>query len=60
MSMSRLEDVVVETRSGVIRELILDGYTMCKYNGHGVYTFRVTDYNQFYSKFINLDNRLSV
>ena len=60
MLMSKLEDVAVETRSDVVRELILDGYTMCRYDGHGVYTFRVTDYNQFYSKFINLDNRLSV
>lgn len=57
--MSKLEDVVVETRSSVVRELILDGYTMCRYEGNGVYTFRVTDYNRFYSKFINLDNRLS-
>ena len=56
---SKLEDVVVETRSGVVRELILDGYTMVRYEGNGVYTFRVTDYNQFYSRFINLDNRLS-
>lgn len=58
MSSKGLEDVTVECSKTVAHLLIRDGYTMCRKDSEGVYTFRVTNYNQFYDKFINLANNL--
>lgn len=56
MSSNGLEDVTVECSKTVAYLLRRDGYTMCHKRAEGVYTFRVTNYNQFYDKFINLAN----
>ncbi len=53
-----LEDVTVECSKTVAHLLVREGYTMCKKLDEDLYMFRVTEYNQFYSKFINLANNL--
>ena len=56
MSSKGLEEVTVECSASVARLLMRDGYTMCRKTEENVYVFRVTNYNQFYDKFINLAN----
>lgn len=58
MSSKGLEDVTVECSPSVAHLLVREGYTMCRKTAENVYVFRVTNYNQFYDKFINLANNL--
>lgn len=58
MSNHRLEEVTVTTSDWVLKKLKEEGYVIVKSDKFkNTHTFRVTDHNQFYSKFINLANR---
>ena len=62
MSDSHLEEVVVQCSPKVIAALREQGYHIVKRNSdvYDTWIFRVTDYNQFYDKFINLQNKDSI
>jgi hypothetical protein len=56
MSSKGLEEVTVGCSAKVVSLLKVEGYSMVRQDSPNVYTFRVTNYNQFYDKFINLAN----
>jgi hypothetical protein len=58
MSSKGLEEVTVECSAKVVSLLKVEGYSMARQDSPNVYTFRVTNYNQFYDKFINLANNV--
>lgn len=62
MSDSHLEEVVVQCSTKVVAALREEGYYIVKRNsdGYDTWAYRVTDYNQFYDKFINLSNKQEV